>query len=559
MFMYGQHSNEQLLGLLSDSAADYGAADAGALSNSPQRNMPAQSMSDGAPMAAAAAANAAAAACNAAAAAAHQALSAPLYMLGSGGFSEARMQHAAGAEAVGGFGDEPMGQSDVLKALQALEDCSDQLQRLDGSATSAAGPGISRPANMAFPAEHTSCSLPLAQLDLGNAGTMPAPGSPGSSMGGAPCKSAPLGGNGLLQSLGLAPQRTRSTATAGAIQQQGSMGRNGSRLKWLIQELQQELDVCNPAEPESLNNDELGTLLCAALAPSTANAASAAAGAGQAVQMQGAPVQAGSAAAASVMGLMNPAQSGLPAGFSGDAQGYSPVPAHAAGLDLEMSKVQVQQLQQKIHHLQQQLQMKQEGGGAVPQSGAPPPAAAHTLSAAAGADLPPAYRSISGMSDVKLPAAMYSQRAALGGLMFGGGAAMTAPLPNLQAQLSATPSSLAAAAAAVSRMSRPSTPGGAVPSAICMDVDTMNAHGWMTHGLGVSQAMAMSRFQQQQQQQQRLQQVQQQAMSLQMSASAAMQQPDTTAAMQFMALQSQLKMVEDEMMLIMAQQAATAR
>jgi hypothetical protein len=340
------------------------------------------------------------------------------------------------------------------------------------------------------------------------------------------------------------------------------MGRSGSRLKWLIQELQQELDVCNPAELESLNNDELGTLLCAALAPSTSNAATAAAGVGA---EQVATVQAGSAAAASLMGLLNPAHSGLTAGFSADvnAQGYSPMPAHASGLSLEMHKAQVQQLQQKIHHLQLQLQMKQEGGGAVSQSATPPPAAARTLSAAAaaaGADLPPAYRTISGMSDGKLPAAMYSQRPALGSLMFGGGAAMTAPLPSLQAQLSAAPSSLAAAAAAVSRMSRPSTPAGAVPAAISsIDVDAMNAHGWMTDGTGMSQTTAMSRFQQQHQQQQKLQQVQQQAMHLQMSASAAMQPSDNTAAMQFLALQSQLKMVETEMIMLMAQQAATAR
>jgi hypothetical protein len=81
----------------------------------------------------------------------------------------------------------------------------------------------------------------------------------------------------------------------------------------------------------------------------------------------------------------------------------------------------------------------------------------------------------------------------------------------------------------------------------------------MTDGTGMSQTTAMSRFQQQHQQQQKLQQVQQQAMHLQMSASAAMQPSDNTAAMQFLALQSQLKMVETEMIMLMAQQAATAR
>lgn len=611
MLMYGQHSNEQLLSLLSDATVEHVATDTG----SPQHCMPAPSLSDGAPMAAATAAAAAAAASNAAAAAAHQALSAPLYMLGGSGLSDAHRTHTAGADAAAAFGDEPMGQAEVLMALQAMEDSSDPLQGLNaeglnGSATSAAGPGAAAAAAGAgappasacvcFAAEHASCSLPLAQLDLSSGGSLPkavAPGSPMGSMGGAACKSAPLGslhpggGSGLLESLGLMPQRSKSTATAAFQQQQGTVGRSGSRLKWLIQELQQELDVCNPAELEALNNDELGTLLCAALAPTTSNAAAAAlaAGAAGAVSAQagraqlstGAPLQT-ETSNASMMSLMQTAQQGLgaglnTAGFSADiSAGFSPLQGHASEVDLQLQKAQVLQLQQKVHQLQLQLQVGggkdgSAGGSAARQCATPPPTSAHPLSASAAAagvapgsaDMPPAYRSMSGMSDAKVggvPAAIQAQRAQLGSLIFGAGADATAPLPTLHSQPSAAAGNLAAVAA---RLNRPSTPGP-MPAGMSMDMNASHLQ-WMTNmtnSAGMSQPLNLSRLQQAQQQQ-RLQQVQQQALNMQMAAASAgmqqQQQPDGTAAMQFMMLQNQLKMVEDEMIMLMAQQSATAR
>jgi hypothetical protein len=98
-----------------------------------------------------------------------------------------------------------------------------------------------------------------------------------------------------------------------------------------------------------------------------------------------------------------------------------------------------------------------------------------------------------------------------------------------------------------------------MPAAASRPMDPSAAQ-WMTHSM--SQPMCMPGLSHAGQlQQQRLQQVQQQAMSLQMAAASAgvQRQPDAAAAMQFMALQSQLRLVEDEMLLLMAQQSAAAR
>lgn len=450
-----------------------------------------------------------------------------------------------------------MGQAEVLKALQALEDPSDPLQRTQRSVTSAvcaaacAGAPTPPPVTGYPAAEHTSCSIPLAQLDLGSSGALPkavpAPGSPMRSAGGAPCKSAPLAGLGLGQSLGLGPQQ-RQTSIAGQ-QQQGSMDRAGSRLKWLIQQLQQELDICNPAELEALNNDELGTLLCAALAPATSNAAAAggdaAAAARGALARATVPVKP-DPAAASLASLMPPAQPCFSAGFAPAAMGgpaLGPLPSHVPDLDLQLQKAHVQQLQQRVHQLQMQLQIRDGSSRPGDMQCATPPLAGNCP------DMAAVYRSLSGMPDaqgVGGPSTSMQQQP-LDSLLFGTAAAnMSAPLQTAIMRGQHMPAgSIPAAAAAASRTR--------------MDP---NAAQWMGHGVGgVSQPLAMPGFSHVQQAQQRLQQVQQQAMSLQMAAaSAGMQrQPDAAAAMQFMALQNQLRMVEEEMFSLMAQQSAAAR
>lgn len=567
MMMYGHHqnSNEALLTLLSlpdDAAAE--AAPGMQHSSSPGPiGAPARSLSDGTPMASASAA-AAAAAANAAAA--YQAISAPLYLLprsGTGTSDAAGMPHQAAAADAAGCGGEdgPMGQAEVLKALQALEDPSDPLQRIQGSATSAvraaacAGAPTPPPATGYPAAEITSCSVPLAQLDLGSSGALPkavpAPGSPMRSAGGEPCKSAPLAGLGLGPSLGLGPLQHQ--ASNAGQQQQGSMERASSRLKWLIQQLQQELDVCNPAELEALNNDELGTLLCAALAPATTNAAAAAGGdAAAAAAARGVHARATvpvkpDPAAASLASLMPPAQPCFSAGFAPAAMsGPALGPSHVSDLDLQLQKAHVQQLQQRVHQLQMQLHIR-DGASSRPcdMQCATPPLAGNCP------DMAAVYRGLSGMPGAQGVGGPFTsmQQRPLDSLLFGTGAAsMSAPLQT-------------------TIMCGQHMPAGSMPAAAAAASQTRmdpNAAQWMGHGVGggVSQPLAMpTGFSHVQQAQQRLQQVQQQAMSLQMAAaSAGMQrQPDAAAAMQFMALQNQLRMVEEEMLSLMAQQSAAAR
>lgn len=248
-------------------------------------------------------------------------------------------------------------------------------------------------------------------------------------------------------------------------------------------------------------------------------------------------------AAASYTPMMPPAQQGLSAGF-GPASMVGPslgsVPGQVSEMDLHLQKAQVQQLQQRVQQLQMQLQMKDTSRLGGMQCATPPP---HPAGANCP-DMAAVYRSMPGMPDAQgcgsMCASMMQQQQSLDSLLFGTGATV-----NMSGALQTAmrgPQHMPAAA------SRPMDPSGAQ---------------WMTHSM--SQPMSMPGLshagQLQQQQQQRLQQVQQQAMSLQMAgASAGMQRkPDAAAAMQFMALQNQLRLVEDEMLLLMAQQSAAAR
>jgi hypothetical protein len=588
MLMYGHHSDETLRQLAAynsrealAAATAAGSADACAPPHSPQHTMPMSSLSDGAPVAAAAAANAAAAATNAAAAASHQALSAPLFGMLTGGLNDMQRQQQQQANAAwlaGALVDEPMGQAEVLMALQVLEDASDPLPRLNAaSASSARGARAAAAATPAGPApgsgEHTSCSVPLAQLDLAGAGARAAI-SPNLSMGGAPCKVENLGGlpGSFFQSLGLPLQRPQSAAPAAAPQQQQG-GAKSSRLKWLIQELQQELDVCSPVELESLDNDELSTLLCAALAPSAAGAAAVAAAAGT----RAAAPQHGSnsGAAATLASILGQAQSqaaqtmqtaalsadtGMPAGF-GPAQVAAPV------MGLQVQKAQVMQLQHKLQQLQMQLQMTKDGGNGTPvQSQTPPPGAMRNMSSAASnaasaSEFHDVYRSLSCVSDASLRGAGSGiPLAPLVRLTFGGGASTAMQMSSMQTQHNPAGHNPAGSMAALAQgmLKAPGAPA-AVPASVGM------SGAWGSGNMNNNRAAALELMAQQQHQQQqhaRLQQMQQQQQqaALTMPSSAPMLAQDSTAAAsQFLALQNQLKVMESEMMYLMAQQSAVAR
>jgi hypothetical protein len=567
MMMYG-NSNEQLLGLLaSEGSGDATAAAAAAgpsRSNAYPGTSATPSLSDGAPMAAAAAAATAAAANSAAYAAAHHSLSAPLFMFGSNASQmDPRMQQLSAAQARAGREDQ-MDQAELLMALQAMADSSEPLPRINSIATASAALGGGE-ASPTTGAEHTSCSLPLMQLRLDHTASMPQPPeSPAGSMGGAPCKSAPLGGlraaggpfqgmNGTQRSLGT------SAAAAAFQQQQSGMPRSASRLKWLIQELQQELDSCGPSELEALNNDELGTLLCAALAPAKAEAVAGCAGAALASAQ-------GRRAAAAAMSDVYMQDAGpasfLGAGHAGMAMGahsfqsYGGAPGHLQQpeLALQVQKVQVAQLQHQVQQLQAQLQVTKDSGVNGKQlCPAPLPAPARTVSAAAGftglrgsAEMLPVYSqaSMPSFSSIKEEGSMsglLQQRAALGGMLSGPN---SQPQPGMHMQAAAAAAGVPEGSSSASLLpKRPGTPANVAP-------------GWgpsAQSGMPSSGAMEQMLRQQQMQMQQ-----------LQQQASAGMQMPtpmsgDSSAVMQFMSLQSQLKMVEDEMMLLVAQQSNFTR
>jgi len=589
--MYGCQSGEPLQGLFSDASTDAAAAaataaaEAGVMLGSPQQHAT-PAMSDGAPMAAAAAATTAAAATNAAAAAADHALSAPLYMLNHMGYTGGRQQAAlTAAAAAAAAAEDQMNQAEVLLALQAVEDKSDTLLRVHGSGSSSSAPGEAAAvapgaaltprapppaAAVASLPEHTTCSIPLAQLDLGHSMGAPlgAPCSPTNSMGGAACKSAPLAGfqhaDGLLQAMGLSGQRSLSTATAAALRHQGS-----SRMKWLIQQLQQELEACNPAELESLNNEELGTLLCVALAPPAAATAAGAMPGGSNIPPAAAQTQSGPAAAA---GLQDPANApwrgasgscplGLMAGFRPDlsAQHGSQMPTELqVQFQHAQAQAQVQDLQQKVEQLQLQLNMQRDAQqrdtihSAIPSSAAPAAAAAPCTDPAA------LYRSVSSVADAK--AANRGPMQLLDPARVFTSGSMTAPLPMMN---------LPGPAAAGLMQHRPCTP---VPAAASMGAPA----GWVP---GMSNGTATGVLKQQQQlmpqssvaqqlmpqssvaqqlmpQSSVAQQMMMRSLSPQMGVSGAM---TDSAAAQYMALQKQLMIAEEEMLRLLARQATAAR
>jgi hypothetical protein len=553
MMMYG-NSNEQLMSLLAEGSGNVAAAAAPSRSNPYPGTSATPSLSDGAPMAAAAAAATAAAATSAAYAAAHHSLSAPLYMFGGGASPmDARMQLSAAAQARASREDQ-MDQQELLMALQAMTDSSEPLPRMNSTATAGAALGGGE-ASPTAGAEHTSCSLPLMQLKLDHMPSLAqAPGSPANSMGGAPCKSAPLdslrAAGGSFPQFGSTQRSFTASATAAALQQQqqqGSMPMSASRLKWLIQELQQELDTCGPSELDALNNDELGTLLCAALAPARADAAPGSAGAALASAQ-------GRMAAAAAMSdvytqdaghgsFMGAGQAGMAMGaHSFHSLGGAPGHMQQPDLALQMQKVQVVQLQQQVQQLQAQLQMTKDGGLNGKQvCPAPLPAPARTVSAAAGFTGP---RGSAEMLPVYHQASMPVNTLREEGGMSGGFLQQRTALGGVLGSSNARPQSGTA--------SRPCTPAN-VPT-----VPLTNTPGW---GPGAEPGLPGSNTMEQmlRQQQMQLQQLQQLHHQQQQQASAGMQMPvpmsgDSSAVMQFMSLQSQLKMVEDEMMMLVAQQ-----
>jgi hypothetical protein len=367
--MFLLHHQEQQLGLQAlmqqRQQLMAGAAAAAAATPPPRAGSPTDcgctsSMSDGAAVTASTAAAAAAAA--AAAQASNCALSAPLLLLDGHTTSQQQQQPKQEHTYMDAGGTQPcvadsdgmldgiMAQSEVEEALRAGQDPAGSWGQVPQQQQEQGGGK-----QVTFAQQEASgCSIPLANLALSAA----APHSPvGSGMTGG-CKSAPLPRWHTLTTMSaMAAQAVRAaSAAAGEVntgwpqQQQQHSG----RLRWLLQQVQQELHTCSPAELDSLDNAELSTLLCAALAPE-AVAAAAADGGGDAspsAVTAAAESYIARAAAAACSGAKEAS-----AGFGAAAVMPPASPAHA-GLAAQVE--QVQQLQQQVEHLQLQLARAKE-------------------------------------------------------------------------------------------------------------------------------------------------------------------------------------------------------